>query len=37
MRLQQALPAALSGDTAALDDGLLHYRGLAEAPDFVLA
>ena len=24
--LQQALPAALSGDTAALDDGLLHYR-----------
>lgn len=25
--LQQALPAALSGDTAALDDGLLHYRG----------
>jgi aminoglycoside phosphotransferase (APT) family kinase protein len=24
--LQQALPAALSGDTAALDDGLLGYR-----------
>jgi aminoglycoside phosphotransferase (APT) family kinase protein len=24
--LQQALPAALSGDTAALDDGLLRYR-----------
>jgi hypothetical protein len=24
--LQQALPAALSGDTPALDDGLLGYR-----------
>jgi hypothetical protein len=24
--LQQALPAALSGDTAALDDGLVTYR-----------